>query len=241
MSRRLTELDIYVDSWWIWTGSAGLNFWPNCPGMDRRLRLPRNCYKILPSASWSSENHWWGTVRYFSDFEHWSFLSAHTEGRCTLPWEQYQAGFWTHARVPCLGWGRGDNQLLVDPDMGWERRAPLHPARPFTPAIVLTSSSHWMKSTFSVVMLFLKHERFIFSNPKWTASSLLVALKVRGRKKCLLSLLLREIMFWNHKSHHSKYITDFCPWYSPSSNVNFIFFQSSWINTESCATTTHVL
>lgn len=46
MSRRLMELDISVDSWWIWTGLPGLNFWPNCPGMDRRLRfLPETVTK----------------------------------------------------------------------------------------------------------------------------------------------------------------------------------------------------
>lgn len=86
MSRKRMERDIFVDSWWIWTESAGLNFWPNCPGMDRRLHAPRNCYKILP-ASWSSENHWWGPVRYFSDFhvlKYWSFQSGLTKGRwCT--------------------------------------------------------------------------------------------------------------------------------------------------------------
>lgn len=162
MSRRLMEPDIYVDSWWIWRGSAGLSFWPNCPGMDRRLSVPRNCYKILPSASWSSENHWWRTVRYFSDFhvpKHWSFQSAHTRGGCcTLLWEQYEAGFWRQEWMKCLGWARGDNELLVDPlasDMGWARRAPLNPAGLFTPVILLTSSCHWMKPKFSVVILFL--------------------------------------------------------------------------------------
>lgn len=143
----------------MWTADGSGQDWlgwifrPNCPGMDRRPRVPRSCYKILPSASWSSGNHRWGTVRYFSDLralKYWSFQSGHTKVRCcTRVWEQHQAGFWRRGWMKCSGWGRGDNELLVDPlasDMDGGRRAPLDPAHPSTPAGVFTSSSRWMKT-----------------------------------------------------------------------------------------------